>query len=242
MDNDESIFSSQNSIIGFIFLGCITLYTIYYIYSSINQDSNQNNAQNNIINLRQNQQQNNINNNQNSGSKNSRRIKQKMSINMSILMKDSKKSVLEDINILYDLFDKLSDYYNLYLLIYIEDNINAEKIKDNILEYLEPIINDNIVYHHRIIFCTSIEGMSAIIRSLDPFIHIESDKNIVVPLIRYINEFWFVNKNNEKKEIKKKVENDSNNAKQNIQDLMDKIKFYSNFNEIIDKEINFKYK
>ena len=46
MDNDESIFSSQNSIIGFIFLGCITLYTIYYIYSSINQDSNQNNAQN----------------------------------------------------------------------------------------------------------------------------------------------------------------------------------------------------
>ena len=80
---------------------------------------------------------------------------------------------MEDIKILYDLFDKLSDYYNLYLLIFIEDNINAEKIKDNLLKFFEPIINDNIVYQHRILFCTSIEGMITIIRSLDPFIHIE---------------------------------------------------------------------
>ena len=246
MDNDELIFSSPKSIIGFLFLGCITLYTIYYIYKNIIQDSGQNQTQNNIINYQNNRQQNNniINNNQNGHIKNNIRIKQKMSINMSILMKDIKKSVLEDINILYDLFDALSDYYNLYLLIYIEDNINAEKIKENILSYLEPIINDNIVYNHRIIFCTSIEGMEAIIRSLDPFIHIENDRNIVIQLIRYINEFWFMNKNNnlEKFEIQKKVENDSNNAKQNIKELMDKIKFFDNFNEIINKEIKIKYK
>ena len=161
---------------------------------------------------------------------------------MSILMKDSKKSILQDINILYDLFDALSDYYNLYLLIYIEDNINAEKIKENLINYLEPIINDNIVYHHRIIFCTSLEGMSAIIRSLDPFVHIESDKNLVVQLIRYINEFWFVKGINEKNEIQKKVESDSNNMKQNIKELMDKIKFFDNFNQVIDKEIKTKYK
>ena len=169
-------------------------------------------------------------------------IKQKMSINLSILMKDSKKSILEDIKILYDLFDKLSDFYNLYLLIFIEDNINAEKIKDNLLKYLEPIINDNIVYSHRIIFCTSIEGMMAIIRSLDPFVHIENNNYIVVQLIRYINEFWYVKDKNERNEIQKKIENDSNNSKQNIKDLMDKIKFFTGFNQIIDKEIKSKYK
>ena len=142
-----------------------------------------------------------------------------------------------DINYLYDLFDKLSDYYNLYLLIYIEDNINAEKIKDKILEYLEPIISDNILYDHRIIFCTSIEGMEAIIRSLDPFVHIEHNNNIVVQLIRYINEFWFVKEKNEKREIVKKVEADKNNINQNTNELIEKIKFFSSFDDIINKEI-----
>ena len=239
MDNDEeTFFSSPKSLIGIAFLGCVTLYLIYWIYTNIIKDGQPNPNQNNIINIQNNQNNQNVNN----INKHKLIIKQKMSINMSILMKDSKKSILQDINILYDLFDALSDYYNLYLLIYIEDNINAEKIKENLINYLEPIINDNIVYHHRIIFCTSLEGMSAIIRSLDPFVHIESDKNLVVQLIRYINEFWFVKGINEKNEIQKKVENDSNNMKQNIKELMDKIKFFDNFNQVIDKEIKTKYK
>ncbi len=161
---------------------------------------------------------------------------------MSLLMKDTKKSILMDIKYLYNLFDKLSDFYNIYLLIFIEDNINADKIKEKILEYLEPIISDNILYDHRIIFCTSIEGMTAIIRSLDPFIHIENNNYIVVQLIRYINEFWFVKQNNEKKEIVKKIEADSNNAKQNIKELVDKIKFFTSFKDLLDKEIQNKYK
>ena len=235
MDNDdETIFSSPKSLIGLFFLGTITIYVIYWIYNNIIKDNQANQNPNNILNIF-NANQNIINNN-----KKKQIIKQKMSINMSLLMKDSKKSILEDIKVLYNLFDKLSDYYNLYLLIYIEDNINAEKIKDELLKYLEPIINDNIIYHHRIIFCTSIEGMMAIIRSLDPFIHIENNNYIVVQLIRYINEFWFVKNKNEKDEILKKVEKDSNNAKQNISDLMSKIKFYSNFNQVIDKEIKTK--
>ena len=82
--------------------------------------------------------------------------------------------------------------------------------------------------------------MTAIIRSLDPFIHIENNSHIVVQLIRYINEFWFVKSKNEKNEIQIKVESDSNNAKQNIKDLMDKIKFYSDFNQVIDQEIKSK--
>ena len=235
MDNDdETIFSSPKSLIGLFFLGTITIYVIYWIYNNIIKDNQANQNPNNILNIF------NANQNINNNNKKKQIIKQKMSINMSLLMKDSKKSILEDIKILYDLFDKLSDYYNLYLLIYIEDNINAEKIKDELLKYLEPIINDNIIYHHRIIFCTSIEGMTAIIRSLDPFIHIENNNYIVVQLIRYINEFWFVKNKNEKDEILKKVEKDSNNAKQNISDLMSKIKFYSNFNQVIDKEIKTK--
>ena len=235
MDNDdETFFSSPKSLIGLLFIGTISIYVIYWIYNNIIKDNQANQNPNNILNI--------FNTNQNTNNNNKKKqiIKQKMSINMTLLMKDSKKSILEDINVLYNLFDKLSDYYNLYLLIYIEDNINAEKIKDELLKYLEPIINDNIIYHHRIIFCTSIEGMTAIIRSLDPFVHIENNNYIVVQLIRYINEFWFVKKKNEKDEILKKVESDSNNAKQNIKDLMDKIKFYSDFNQVIDKEIKSK--
>ena len=235
MDNDdETIFSSPKSLIGLFFLGTISIYVVYWIYNNIIKDNQANQNPNNILNVF------NANQNVNNNNKKKQIIKQKMSINMSLLMKDSKKSILEDIKILYNLFDKLSDYYNLYLLIYIEDNINAEKIKDELLKYLEPIINDNIIYHHRIIFCTSIEGMTAIIRSLDPFVHIENNNYIVVQLIRYINEFWFVKSKNEKDEILKKVEKDSNNAKQNINDLMSKIKFYPNFNQVIDKEIKTK--
>ena len=231
MDNDESFFSSPKSIMGCLFFGGITLYVIYWIYTNIIKDEQVNQNENNNRN-----NHNNINNQNRSLDKN-RLIKQKLSINMSLLMKDTKKTILLDINYLYNLFDKLSDYYNLYLLVFIEDNINAEKIKSNILDYLEPIINDNILYEHRIIFCTSIEGMSAIIRSLDPFIHIENNNYIVVQLIRYINEFWFIKEKDEKKQIVKNIESDSNNAKQNINDLVDKIKFFSSLKELFDKEI-----
>ena len=235
MDSDETFFSSPKSIISILFFGGITLYIIYWIYINIIKDEQGNQNNNN----RDNNPHNNIQhvNNRNKSSNKNRIIKQKLTINMNLLMKDTKKTILLNINYLYDLFDKLSDYYNLYLLIHIEDNINAENIKKSVLEYLKPIISDNIVYEHRIIFCTSIEGMSAIIRSLDPFIHIENNNYIVVQLIRFINEFWFVKENNEKKEIVKKIEADTNNAKQNIKDLVDKIKFFSSFKDLFDKEL-----
>ena len=237
MDNEEeSFFGSPKSLIGLFFLGAISIYVIYWIYNNIIKD-NKNSNQNSILNVHN-------QNRQIHGSSNqiNKIMKQKMSINMSLLMKDNKKSILEDIKILYDLFDKLNEFYNLYLLIFIEDDINAEKIKEKLLKYLKTIINDNIVYQHRIIFCTSIEGMAAIIISLNIFINIENNNYIVVQLIRYINEFWIIKEKNEKGEIQNKVEKDSNNAKQNIKDLLDKIKFFNNFNQVIDKEIKTKYK
>ena len=236
MDNDDSLFSSPKSVLGLIFFVGMSVYFIYWIYINIIKDESGNPNHNNR-NMPNNYLNNNLNNRNNQNNENYRIIKQKLSINMSLLMKDSAKTILMDINYIYELFDKLSEYYNLYLLIYIEDNINAEKIKENVLEYLDPLISDNIIYEHRIVFCTSIEGMTAIIRSLDPFIHIENNNYIVVQLIRYINEFWFVKQNDEKKEITKKIEADTNNAKQNIKELMDKIKFYSTFDELLDKEI-----
>ena len=119
MDNDdETIFNSPKSIIGIVFIGAVSVYVIYYIYVYIIKGSQSNSNQNNIFNLYNNQ--NNNNHILNNSNKNKQIIKPKMSINMSLFMKDSKKLILEDINILYNLFDKLSDYYNLYLLIYME--------------------------------------------------------------------------------------------------------------------------
>lgn len=238
MDSDETFFSSPKSIFGFILFISISLYFIYWIYVNIIKDEQVNQNRNNNRNIHNNNIGNNNNNRIMQNSNKNRIIKQKLSINMSLLMKDTKKTILMDIDYLYDLFDKLSDYYNLYLLIHIEDNINAEKIKEQILKYLEPIISDNIIYDHRIIFCTSIEGLTAIIRSLDPFIHIEGNNYIVVQLIRYINEFWFVKQINEKNEIIKSIKSDTNNVNQNINDLVDKIKFFSSFDDLIKKTIN----
>ena len=99
------------------------------------------------------------------------------------------------------------------------------------------IIEDNIVYKHRILFCTSKEGLCAMIRSLDPIIHIEYDNYVVINLIRYINEFWFINSQKEKelKEIHNKIEKDTNNAKLDIKDLMKKIKFFSSTENMLSK-------
>ena len=101
-DDSESIFDSPKSIIGIIFLGSVSLYVLYWIYVNIIKDNQQNSNQNNILNIHNNQ---NNDNNINYRKINKQIIKQKMSINMSLLMKDSKKSILEDIKILYDLFD-----------------------------------------------------------------------------------------------------------------------------------------
>lgn len=73
--------------------------------------------------------------------------------------------------------------------------------------------------------------------SLDPIIHIEFDDYVVINLIRYINEFWFINSKMDKeiKEIHNKIEKDTNNAKLDTKDLMKKIKFYKSIDEMLSK-------
>ena len=72
------------------------------------------------------------------------------------------------------------------------------------------------------------------VRSIDPFVHIEYDDYVITNLIRYINEFWLVRADKEKeyKVIYDKVKNDGNNAKLNIDSLMQKVKMYSSVEDI----------
>ena len=236
MDNEESFFSSPKSLFGLCVTVCISLYFIYWLYNNIIKDNPSQEIQ------RENQQNfNQINNNRiNSSNRTTvkKHIKQKLSINMDLLMIDKNNATLQDIKYLYDVFDKLSDYYNLYLIFHIIDEKNGDKIKENILNQLKPLVNDHILYEHRILFCSSIEGMSAIIRSLDSYVHIDNDNYIVIQLIRYINEFWFIQRsNNDKNDIIKAIKDDSNNAKLNVNELLDKIKFHSSIKEIIANQL-----
>ena len=73
------------------------------------------------------------------------------------------------------------------------------------------------------------------VRSLDPYIHIEFNKYIIIQLVRYINEFWFINKNNEEDEIKKKIKEDKNNLKVNVNDLIKKIIFFKDYKSILER-------
>ena len=108
MDNDESLFSSPKSVLGLIFFGGMSLYFIYWIYINIIKDES-GNQNNNNRNIQHNYQNNNVNNRNNQGNDNYRIIKQKLSINMSLLMKDSTKTILMDINYLYELFDNAAE-------------------------------------------------------------------------------------------------------------------------------------
>jgi hypothetical protein len=57
------------------------------------------------------------------------------------------------------------------------------------------------------------------VRSIDPFAHIESNALVVGNLIRFINQFWYVGDENELNSLI---------SKESIQSLASKIKKYSN--------------
>ncbi len=72
------------------------------------------------------------------------------------------------------------------------------------------------------------EGICAMIRSIDPFAHIEgkldyiiiANSQVVVNLVRFINEFWFINLKGE--DIDSMVKIDNANS-----ELKNRIKIYS---------------
>ena len=231
MDSENTFVDTLKSYSSLIVFTLITISFLYWFYQNIIKDSNQNNNNNINNNLIYN---NNLQNNQRLELRN---IKQKMTISINGLLFFNSKITNDDLPKIYEALDSLSEKYNLFLIVKLENNNEIYKIKDEILEKLETIIEDNIVYKHRILFCSTKDGLCAMIRSLDPIIHIEFDDYVIINLIRYINEFWFINSEIDKeiKEIHNKIENDTNNAKLDTKDLMNKIKFYKSTEEMLSK-------
>ena len=231
MDSENTFVDTLKSYSSLIVFTLITISFLYWFYQNIIKDSNQNNNNNINNNLIYN------NNLQNIQRHEVRNIKQKMTISINGLLFFNSKVTNDDLPKIYETLDSLSEKYNLFLIVKLENNNEIYKIKDEILEKLETIIEDNIVYKHRILFCSTKDGLCAMIRSLDPIIHIEFDDYVIINLIRYINEFWFINSEIDKeiKEIHNKIENDTNNAKLDTKDLMNKIKFYKSTEEMLSK-------
>ena len=225
MDNGESNINYKN-VLGLIFTSIICYYTFFYLYKYlISSNSNENNLNNNINNNR-----NNI--------KNENKIKQKMTININGLLFNEENEVF-NIDYIYNILDKLSDKYNIFLIIKIKNLENQEKIMNEILNKLKLIYENNLVYKHRILFCSTLEGLEAIIRSIDPIIHIEYNDIIVINLIRYINEFWVIKKDNLKSKqfILEEIKKDHNNNKLNCNKLIEKVIFFDDFNMLLKSKI-----
>ena len=225
MDNGESNINFKN-VLGLIFTSIICYYTFFYLYKYlISSNSNENNLNNNI--------NNNLNN-----IINEKKIKQKMTININGLLFNEENEVF-NIDYIYNILDKLSDKYNIFLIIKINNLENQEKIMNEILNKLKIIYENNLVYKHRILFCSTLEGLEAIIRSIDPIIHIEYNDIIVINLIRYINEFWFIKKDNLKSKlyILEEIKKDHNNNKLNCNKLIEKVLFFDDFNMLLKSKI-----
>ena len=225
MDSGESNINFKN-VLGLIFTSIICYYTFFYLYKYlISSNPNENNLNNNINNNR-----NNI--------KNETKIKQKMTININGLLFNEENDVF-NIDYIYNILDKLSDKYNIFLIIKIKNLENQEKIMNEILNKLKLIYENNLVYKHRILFCSTLEGLEAIIRSIDPIIHIEYNDIIVINLIRYINEFWFIKKDNlkSKQYILEEIKKDHNNNKLNCNKLIEKVLFFDDFNMLLKSKI-----
>ena len=225
MDNGESNINFKN-VLGLIFTSIICYYTFFYLYKYlISSNSNENTLNNNINNNR-----NNI--------KSENKIKQKMTININGLLFNEENDVF-NIDYIYNILDKLSDKYNIFLIIKIKNLENQEKIMNEILNKLKLIYENNLVYKHRILFCSTLEGLEAIIRSIDPIIHIEYNDIIVINLIRYINEFWFIKKDNlkSKQYILEEIKKDHNNNKLNCNKLIEKVLFFDDFNMLLKSKI-----
>ena len=229
MDNGESNINFKN-ILGLIFTSIICYYTFFYLYKYlISGNSNENTLNNNNIN----NNRNNINN------INENKIKQKMTININGLLFNEENEIF-NIDYIYNILDKLSDKYNIFLIIKIKNLENQEKIMNEILNKLKLIYENNLVYKHRILFCSTLEGLEAIIRSIDPIIHIEYNDIIVINLIRYINEFWVIKKDilKSKQFILEEIKKDHNNNKLNCNKLIEKVLFFDDFNILLKSKIN----
>jgi len=144
----------------------------------------------------------------------------------NILFKEKDKL---DLAFIYQILDELSNQFHIYLIILVNENEDTSIIT----EKLSMLIDDGIVQKQRILYTSKLEGLCAMVRSIDPFIHVESQSFVISNLIRFINQFWFINLNKENIE---KIINDSTTTNNTSSTLMTKVKQFNNLQDTLSKE------
>jgi hypothetical protein len=99
-----------------------------------------------------------------------------------------------DIKILQVLFEKLTQIYDIFMIVLVDDNINTM----GLLEKYEPLCDEGLIYKHVIVLFTV--AYFIMVRSIDPYIHIDSNEHfnilarpaIVVSLVKFIHLFWLI--------------------------------------------------
>lgn len=170
--NSDLIFDFENilenkRLIALILSGTIFFLSIIYLINKQNRSGNLNvpnqaNANNNNNNINDNSQS-----NLNSFAVKSQN-KYKLTLNcIGTLFKDLNNFDLSEI---YSYTSLLSKNYEIFLLLLVNENEDQELI----LNKFKPLIEDNIILKHRILFCSKLEGLCAMVRSINPIVHIES--------------------------------------------------------------------
>lgn len=173
---DSDFFQENKTLITIGTTLSLVFFSIYYIYKSLNLNDSDNIQENQGLNQQNSINNNNTLNNPITTNNNNNQInlpkisnKKKLMINgSSIFLKENDLKNL-DISLMYQFLDKLSHFYDLYLVFLID---NENQIKE-ITEKLDILTEDKIILKHRILFASKFEGICAMVRSIDPFAHIE---------------------------------------------------------------------
>jgi hypothetical protein len=172
--NSDSFFESEFFIEykGLITVFCtitISFFTILYLFTKLKTNNNALTTNSNINNRSQNEPT--IN----------KTLKYKLTINaVDTLFSDINNC---DIGEIYTYLSKLSKRYDIFLLIIINENEDQEKI----IERFKPLIEDNIILKHRILFSSKQEGLCAMVRSINPFAHVESIYLLFINKVRSLS-------------------------------------------------------
>lgn len=78
--------------------------------------------------------------------------------------------------------------YEIFLLIKIKESEKEESFR----EQLSFLISNEIVKNHRVLFCGTYEGITSIIRSINPSIVIDFMEQTIINTVRFVNEMWIV--------------------------------------------------
>lgn len=78
--------------------------------------------------------------------------------------------------------------FEIFLLIKIKEGEKEESFK----EQLSFLISNEIVKNHRILFCSTYEGITSIIRSINPSIVIDFMEQSIINTVRFVNEMWII--------------------------------------------------